>query len=52
MFSLFVWRNNQSICPKCGSNNIKFDYGRLIYFDTTGICKDCEYTWVWQDKRG
>jgi len=28
--------------------NIKFDYGRMIDYDTTGICKDCGYMWVWQ----
>jgi len=43
------WRyTNQGTCPKCGSTDIKFDYGRMIDYDTTGICKSCGYTWVWQ----
>ena len=43
------WRyTNQATCPKCGSSDIRFDYGRMIDYDTTGICKDCGYTWVWQ----
>ena len=43
------WRyTNQGVCPKCGSNDLKFDYGRMIDLDTTAICNDCGYTWVWQ----
>lgn len=44
-----TWRyTNQATCPKCGSNDIRFDYGRMIDYDTTGICKYCGHTWVWQ----
>ncbi len=42
------WDYQTSLCPKCGSGNIKFDFGRIINFDTTAICNECGYTWVWQ----
>ncbi len=42
------WDYQTSLCPKCGSGNVKFDYGRIINFDTTAICRECGYTWVWQ----
>ena len=44
-----TWRGSHGgACPKCGSNDVRYDYGKMIDFDTTGICNACGHTWVWQ----
>ena len=52
-------RINKAGCPKCGSSNIQFTRekqgeakgkkGTEIMRVTTGLCKDCGYTWQTQD---